>query len=154
MTEAAALIGVVALLIWASWVRDAIRRWWRRSWRAFKHRVARAPIDFPVWLWRKVIMFTVPGWLSQADFYQTIEWRTIAAKNKRDYGALCQVCQVSNAELPGRGALHSHHMKKRLTHPWRALSPDNLVPLCPTCHRDVEAGRIKLRWNGARWAVR
>lgn len=153
MTEVAALIGVLAILIWASWVRDAVRRWWRRSWRAFKHRVARAPIDFPVWLWRKVIMFTVPGWLSAGDFYQTVEWRTIAAKNKRDYGSRCVVCSVSNAELPSGTALHSHHVKKRLTHPWLALSSKNLAPVCPTDHRLVESGTIKLRWDGKRWGV-
>ena len=144
-------VGLTALLIFVRWLREELARWWRNQWRAFKRAVVWAPIGIPVWLWRRFCLLGVPGWLSERDFYMTPEWRAKAVKNKRDYGNKCAVCGVTNPELPSGSALHSHHVRKRLVAPWLALSDNNLVPLCPTDHRDVEAGRIKLKWNGWRW---
>ena len=153
MTDWAILGAGLAIIVYLSWAHAVLKRWWRRTWGQCKAAIVWSPITVPLWLWRRLCLLWVPGWLSEKDFYQTVEWRKAAATNKRNYGNRCIVCTVSNAELPSGTALHSHHVRKRLRAPWLALRQSNLAPVCPTCHRDVEAGRIKLRWDGKRWGV-
>ena len=154
MTDWAILGAGLFILVYLSWAHAVLKRWWRRTWGIIKWRVVRAPIDLPLWLWRRLCLLAVPGWLLDRDFYQTPEWARRAVENKRAYGWKCAVCTVTQAELKATGtALHSHHVKKRRLYPWLALTLSNLAPLCPLHHRDVEAGRIKLRWDGKRWGV-
>lgn len=146
-------IGLTALLLWLRWAAYSIKRWWRNTWRRFKHTVARAPIDVPVWLWRRFCLLGVPGWISARDFYQTPEWDKAAQANKAAYDYKCAYCDITNKELPSGSALESHHMRKRLQAPHLALTQSNLVALCPHHHRLVERGKIKLKWNACtkRW---
>ena len=151
--DLAPLAALAIIALWLVWAWDAFRRWCLGRWRAFKLKVARAPIDLPRWLWRKAVMLCVPDWLSADDFYLTDEWRKTALTNKRDYGWCCAWCGISQQELPGKSGLHSHHMKKRRLYPWLALVLSNLACLCPPCHVDVEHGRKRLTWRGGRWVA-
>ncbi len=76
-------------------------------------------------------------WNSKSNNYGS-GWKTITEKIKERDKHTCQHCGLH--ENLSKTPLHVHHKIpfKQFTDPHRANHPENLVTLCPTCHRAAE----------------
>ncbi len=70
------------------------------------------------------------------------DWKNIRAKALRRDGNRCQVCGASGSDQP----LHVHHIKpfRSFTSRETANQLQNLITLCPSCHRNAET-RVRIR---------
>ena len=80
-------------------------------------------------------------WQETANDYGP-EWKSIRQNVLRRDGNRCQVCGYSGLSQP----LHVHHIQpfRRFTTREAANQLQNLITLCPTCHRQAET-RVRIR---------
>ena len=80
-------------------------------------------------------------WHEGANEYRP-EWKTIRQQVLRRDGQRCQVCGITGPAQP----LHVHHIQpfRSFTNAEAANQLQNLVTLCPNCHRQAET-RVRIR---------
>ena len=77
-------------------------------------------------------------------FYKSAEWRKARSQALHDVGYRCVRCHTT---LVGKGrACHVHHRKPYRAAPALGIEPQNLKPLCRSCHN---AEHHEMNGNGS-----
>ncbi len=73
-------------------------------------------------------------WIASRDFLNSPEWRRVRYEALRRNDGRCELCGRNKHQLEPGEFLNVDHIKPRRTHPWLALSLDNLQVLDSACN--------------------
>lgn len=85
---------------------------------------------------------------SVAPFYNSPAWDAMRKEVLHDQHHECQICKAKGKAEP---ASTVHHVRPVRERPDLALTKDNLIAVCESCHYEIHHPSRSQRWPDERW---